>query len=228
VAENGIAIAVDGPASSGKGTVARGVARALGYQYVDTGSMYRSVALIALQRGMDLRGERELTALAERLQFQFVWDGDILRVVVDGIDVTSQIRRDEVGRGASDVSTLPGVRAALLGLQRALGHQGGVVMDGRDIGTVVLPDAQLKVFLDADLDERARRRHDELLRRGEVIHYTDVRDALAARDKQDTERAVAPLKAAADAVHVDTSQLTIREATDLVLALARDRVVSPR
>jgi cytidylate kinase len=218
-----LAIAVDGPGSSGKGTVARGVARALGYQYVDTGAMYRSVALVARERDIPWSDAAAVAKLAAGLSFQFNWDGDVLRVLVDGVDVTHDIRQDDIGGGASDVSRHPQVRAALLALQRDLGHRGGVVMDGRDIGTVVLPDAGLKVFLDADLEERARRRHEELIRRGEIISYHQVFDALQARDKQDRERPVAPLKAAEDAIYLDTSQLTIREATDLVLKLATER-----
>ena len=218
-----IAIAVDGPGSSGKGTVARGVARALGYQYVDTGSMYRSVALVAQERGLSWKDGPAVAALARALDFRFLWDGDVLRVLVDGQDVTSCIRRDEIGRGASDDSALAPVRTALLDLQRALADVGGVVMDGRDIGTVVLPKADLKVFLDAGLDERARRRHEELLRRGEVVSFHQVRDSLEARDRQDRERPVAPLRQAEDAIYLDTSELTIREATDVVLGLARQR-----
>lgn len=218
-----LTIAVDGPASSGKGTVARGVARALGYQYVDTGAMYRAVALFARRRGVAWDDEPALARLARDLRFRFHWDGELLRVEVDGEDVTGAIREDAIGNGASDVSALPAVRAALLEQQRALGASGGVVMDGRDIGTVVLPDADLKVFLDAGLDERARRRHEELLRRGEVVHYAEVRDAIADRDRRDRERGTAPLRQAPDAVYVDTTDLTIRQAVDVLLALARER-----
>jgi cytidylate kinase len=219
----GLTIAVDGPGSSGKGTVARGVARSLGYQYVDTGAMYRCVALLARRRGVAWDDEFRLTRLAEGLRFRFTWDGDVLKVEVDGEDLTRAIREDEIGQGASRVSTFPKVRAALLGLQRALGAGGGVVMDGRDIGTVVLPDADLKVFLDASLEERARRRFEELVRRGELVHLDDVRRALDARDRQDRERAVAPLVAAPDAVHVDTTELTIPRAIEVLLGLARAR-----
>lgn len=218
-----LTIAVDGPASSGKGTVARGVARALGYQYVDTGAMYRAVALFARRRGIAWDDEPALARLARELRFRFHWDGELLRVEVDGEDVTGAIREDAIGNGASDVSALPAVRSALLEQQRALGASGGVVMDGRDIGTVVLPDADLKVFLDAGLDERARRRHEELLRRGEVVHYAEVRDAIAERDRRDRERETAPLRQAPDAVYVDTTDLTIRQAVDVLLALARER-----
>lgn len=218
-----LTIAVDGPASSGKGTVARGVARALGYQYVDTGAMYRAVALFARRRAIAWDDEPALARLARELRFRFHWDGELLRVEVDGEDVTGAIREDAIGNGASDVSALPAVRSALLEQQRALGASGGVVMDGRDIGTVVLPDADLKVFLDAGLDERARRRHEELLRRGEVVHYAEVRDAIAERDRRDRERETAPLRQAPDAVYVDTTDLTIRQAVDVLLALARER-----
>lgn len=218
-----LTIAVDGPGSSGKGTVARGVARALGYQYVDTGAMYRAVALLAGRRDIRSTDEEQLAALASGLSFRFEWDGEVLLVCVDDEDVTSAIRHDEVGNEASNVSVLPAVRAALLDQQRSLGAAGGVVVDGRDIGTVVLPNADLKVFLDAGLDERARRRHEELLRRGEVVHYAEVRGALESRDRQDREREVAPLRQAPDAIYVDTTDLTIRQATDALLALARQR-----
>jgi cytidylate kinase len=189
--------------------------------------MYRAVALAAQERGIAWRDAHAVAALARELRFEFLWDGDVLRVLVDGQDVTSAIRRDEMGRGASDVSALPPVRAALLDLQRELADVGGVVMDGRDIGTVVLPKADLKIFLDAGLDERARRRHEELLRRGEVVSYQQVRAGLEARDHQDRERPVAPLRQAEDAIYLDTSDLTIREAVDIVLGLARQRGAEP-
>lgn len=219
-----IRIAVDGPGSSGKGTVARAVAHHLGYTYVDTGAMYRAVALEALRHGIDWDDEVPLAALARGLDFDFRWDGEVLRVLLDGVDVTRDIRRDAMSTGASRVSRHPAVREALLDRQRALAARGGVVMDGRDIGTVVLPDAELKVFLDADLDERARRRWEELVRRGDAVHLATVREALENRDRRDRERDVAPLKPAADAVHLDTTDMTIRQATDAVLQLAEARV----
>jgi CMP/dCMP kinase len=216
-----LTIAVDGPGSAGKGTVARGVAQALGYQYVDTGAMYRSVALFAERAGVPWTDEARVARVARDLQFAFIWDGDVLRIVVNDEDVSKIIRTAHVGKGASDVSALPAVRAALLELQRALGAQGGVVMDGRDIGTVILPNSELKVFLDASLDERARRRHEELIRRGEVASFADVRSQLSYRDKQDSERAIAPLKQADDALLVNTTDLTIPQAVAAVLGLAQ-------
>lgn len=213
-------IAVDGPGSSGKGTVARAVARALDYAYVDTGAMYRTVALVALRRGVDWDDAEAVAGLARGLDFAFRWDGDVLRVLVEGDDVTRDVRRDAIGTGASRVSRHPPVRDALLALQRDLAAKGGVVMDGRDIGTVVLPDAELKVYLDASLEERARRRHEELLRRGDTVKYQIVHDALEARDRRDSERDVAPLRPADDAVRLDSTEMTIRQVVERVLALA--------
>lgn len=218
-----LTIAVDGPGSAGKGTVARAVARELGYQYVDTGAMYRAVALKAVRAGIPWDAEEDVAQLARGLAFAFPFTGDVLRVVVDGQDLTSAIRSDEIGMGASMVSKLPAVRAALLDLQRQLGASGGVVMDGRDIGTVVLPDAGLKIYMDAALDTRALRRHEELVRRGEPVSLAEVRAALAKRDRQDMERAVAPLRPAEDAVCIDTTELTIGQAIHQVLRLARER-----
>lgn len=218
-----ITIAIDGPGSSGKGTVARAVARALGYAYVDTGAMYRSVALLGLERGLNIEDEDQMASLARSLDIRFTWDGDVLRVALADQDVTRAIRAEAVGQGASQVSALPAVRQALLDRQRELAAAGGVVMDGRDIGTVVLPDAQLKVFLDADLDERARRRHEEILRRGETTPFEVVRSELHTRDERDRGRTVAPLRPAQDAVIVDSTEMTIRQAVDRVLSLAQER-----
>lgn len=218
-----LTIAMDGPGSAGKGTVARGVARELGYQYIDTGAMYRAVALMASRRGVSWEDVAGLTTLAAGLDFRFAFEGDVLRVMVDDLDVTRDIRTDEIGMGASMVSKHAPVRSALLQLQRDLGAAGGVVMDGRDIGTVVLPEAELKIYLDASLEVRARRRHEELIRRGTDVGYAEVRDALDQRDHADMERDTAPLKAADDAVLLDTTDLTIRNATLAVLDLARNR-----
>jgi cytidylate kinase len=186
--------------------------------------MYRAVALEARRRGIDWDDVDQVASLARSLRFEFEWDGDVLRVRVDGEDVTRAIRADDVGQGASRVSRHGPVREALLGLQRRLGAEGGVVMDGRDIGTVVLPAADLKVFLDASLEERARRRHEELMRRGETPSLAEVTAALGARDRQDSERDVAPLRAAEDAVHLDTTALSVAEAVDALLSIARARL----
>ncbi|MFZ5480304.1 MAG: (d)CMP kinase [Myxococcota bacterium] len=214
-----ITIAIDGPASSGKGTVARAVAEQLGYAYVDTGAMYRAVGLTALRRGVDPRDPVATEAIALALHFAFDWHKGSLRVIVDGEDVSKAIRTEPVGNAASAVAVHPGVRAALLQTQRDLGAGGGVVMDGRDIGTVVLPGAELKVFLDASLEERARRRHLE----SPGTAYDVVLRELAARDAQDAGRATAPLRKADDAVAIDTTGLSVPEVVSAVLRLADAR-----
>lgn len=214
-----VTIAIDGPASSGKGTVARAVAERLGYAYVDTGAMYRSVGLRALRAGVDPTDAIVTTEIAKALHFTFDWHKGTLRILVNGEDLTRPIRAEDVGRAASAVAVHPGVRAALLQAQRDLGAGGGVVMDGRDIGTVVLPNAELKVFLDASLDERARRRHLET----PGSTYEDIRRDLAARDAQDSGRATAPLRKAEDAVVVDTTGMSIEEVVAEVLRLAEER-----
>lgn len=214
-------IAIDGPASSGKGTVARLVARTLSLPYIDTGAMYRAVGLFALEQGVSLSDGPALAQLASRLDFSFSWDGTTLRLAVNGRDITEAIRTEVIGRAASDVAAIPDVRRALLERQRALAREEGVVMDGRDIGTVVLPDAELKIYLDASLPERARRRARELKDRGDDEDTQEIMIDLKARDAQDSGREVAPLKQADDAVYIDTTTLTTRQACDQVVALAR-------
>src|SRR5437016_10842632 len=193
-------VAIDGPVGAGKSTVARAVAQRLRFRYVDTGAMYRSVAWAALQRGISLSDERAVTALAQSLQIDFVTDPEGQRVLVDGVDVTDLIRIPQVSDGASIVSVYPGVREAMVTIQRRMGVDGGVVMEGRDIGTVVFPDAEIKVFLDASLDERARRRFEELKARGAGVDLESVRKAEEERDRRDRTRNHSPLRAAPDAV----------------------------
>lgn len=215
----GIRIAIDGPASSGKGTVARRVAEALGYGFVDTGALYRGVGLRVLRAGGDPRRAEDAVPHAEAARFRFRWADGSLRVWLDDEDVTAAIREEAVGRAASAVAVHPGVRSALLAAQRAMAAEGGVVMDGRDVGTVVLPDAELKVYLDASLEERARRRHRDL----PGADLDAVRRDLAARDAQDSGRAAAPLRQAEDAVRIDTTRRPIDEVVGLVVELARAR-----
>ena len=212
-----IAIAVDGPGSSGKGTVARRVAEVLGYQLVDTGTMYRTVGLFVLRAGEDVRDEAACARIAASIQFRFAFAGGALSIEANGEDVSAEIRGEAVGAAASAVAVHPGVRSALLGLQRSLAGHGGVLMDGRDIGTVVLPNAELKIYLDASLDERARRRWKE----HEERSFEAVKEELAARDYQDTHRAVAPLRCADDAIRIDSTGLTIEAVVKHIVALAR-------
>ncbi len=213
------AIAVDGPAGAGKSTVSRLLARRLGLTYVDTGAMYRAVALLAAERGIAVDDETALAQLCDTLAFGVSEDGE--RLLVDGRDLTAALRRREVADLASRVSVQPAVRERLVARQRALAGSGGVVMEGRDIGTVVLPDAALKVFLTASAAERARRRARELRDRGEPVDEAALEAEIAARDARDSSRATAPLRAAADAVVLDTTQLTIAQAVDKLEALAR-------
>ena len=217
-------VAIDGPVGAGKSTVARAVAQRLRFRYVDTGAMYRSVAWAALQRGISLSDERAVTALAQSLQIDFVTDPEGQRVLVDGVDVTDLIRTPQVSDGASVVSVYPGVRVALVAVQRRLGANGGVVMEGRDIGTVVFPDAEIKVFLDASLDERARRRFEELRARGASADLESVRRAEEERDRRDRTRSHSPLRAASDAVVIDSTGIPADEVAAGIVQLVQRRL----
>ncbi|MDR7421703.1 MAG: (d)CMP kinase [Armatimonadota bacterium] len=217
------AVAIDGPTAAGKSSVAREVARRLGYAYLDTGAMYRAVALAARRRGVALRDDQTLTRLARGLAIDFTGSPDGGRVLADGEDVTDAIRSPVISEAASRVSTKPGVREAMVARQRVLAAAGGVVMEGRDIGTVVLPDAEVKVFLTASLEARAARRHAELLARGLAVTLDEVRRQVEDRDRRDETRAHSPLRPAPDAVVVDTTDLTLEQAIAAVLEVVRRR-----
>ena len=208
-------IAIDGPAASGKSTVAELLAHRLGYLYFDTGVMYRAVTWAALLRGIPIQDESAVTLLAEQLRIDVTPptadDGRQYTVLADGVDVTWAIRTPEVDANVSPVSAYPGVRRALVAQQRRVAAGGRVVMVGRDIGTVVLPDADLKLYLDASVEERARRRWREVRARGEEADYEGVLVSMRRRDKIDSNREVAPLCVAEDAVVVDTTDLSIEE-----------------
>ena len=209
-------IAIDGPAASGKSTVAAALARKLGYLYFDTGVMYRAATWAALERGLAISDEAAVTALAESLQIDVkppsIQDTRQYDVLCDGVDVTWAIRSPEVDANVSPVSTYPGVRAALTAQQRRIGLRGNVVMVGRDIGTVVLPEAPLKIYLDASAEERARRRYLEVQARGDQSQtYESILDNVQHRDAIDSGRATAPLKAAPDAVVIDSTGLSVDE-----------------
>ena len=208
-----VIVAIDGPAGAGKSTVTRALTRALGYQLLDTGALYRSVALAARRRQVDWADEEGLAAVARSLSVRFSLDGDINRVFVDGDEVTEAIRTPEISEGASVVSALPGVRDALLDLQRSIGRVGGVVAEGRDVGTVVFPEAAVKFFLTASDRERAQRRQAELEARGHPSDYDTVLAEIQKRDERDSNRAVAPLRQADDALLVDS---TARSVADVV------------
>ncbi|WP_331274087.1 (d)CMP kinase [Capillibacterium thermochitinicola] len=216
-----ITIAIDGPAGSGKSTVAKRVADALGILYLDTGAMYRAVTLKALRAGLALDDEAALAKLAAAtaLEFKQTADGSY-HLFMDGEDVSAQIRTAPVTKAVSAVSAVAGVREVLVKQQQRIGRQGGVVMDGRDIGTVVLPHADLKIFLTASLRERAYRRWLELQAKGDTVTIDEVEEDLKRRDAFDSGRSVAPLRPAPDSVTLDTTALSIEEVVERILALA--------
>lgn len=216
-------IAIDGPAASGKSTLGLRLARALGYLFFDTGVMYRAVTWLALKRGMDLGDEDAVTGLAEETPIDVApaskEDGRACDVLVEGKDITWETRLPEVDANVSLVSAYPGVREALTRQQRRIGRRGRVVMVGRDIGTVVLPEADLKIFLDAAAGERAKRRHEELLARGAASEYNEILSKVIERDRIDSTRDVAPLKAAEDAVVIDSDLMNADQVFEHVLKL---------
>jgi cytidylate kinase len=218
-------IAIDGPAASGKSTLAIHIARWLDYLYFDTGIMYRAVTLAALKAGMDLTDEAAVSGLSERIQIDVKSPtpglGRTYDVTLDGVDVTDQIRTAEVDAWVSPVSAYAGVRRAMTTQQRLIGARGRVVMVGRDIGTVVFPEADLKIYLIASVEERARRRYQELLDAGGEPVYEQIADSMRRRDEIDSHRAVAPLKPADDARIIDTDHLTIEQVFEKVKAMIR-------
>lgn len=217
-------IAIDGPAGAGKSTVALRLAQRLGFILVDTGALYRGVARLAMDRAVDWSDGAALGALAEGAELTFRNDASGAPLLhIDGVDRSDAIRTPEMSMGASQVSPHPEVRQALLGLQRRLGSEGGVVLEGRDIGTVVFPDAEVKIFLTAAAELRAQRRVDDLRARGIEADLQQTLDEVRARDHQDSTRPVAPLKPAEDAVTVDTTGMDIDAVLDALLAVVRRR-----
>ena len=204
-------IAIDGPAGSGKSTVAKLVAKRLGLLYIDTGAMYRALTLKAMRQDMDLKDESSLIRLAESSRVDLKEEGGILRVYIDGEDVSGLIRTNELTNNVKYVARIPGVRKRMVELQRSIGGRGGAVLEGRDIGTVVFPDAKFKFYLDADVKERAKRRHKDLIASGHGISLQEVKDDVISRDESDMKRSVGALKRAADAILINTTTLTVDE-----------------
>jgi cytidylate kinase len=218
-------IAIDGPSGSGKGSIALMVARVLGYHVLDSGALYRLLALSCIERGLSEADESALCNVAARLPVAFEegTPGEPARVLLDGRDVGDRIRDEDVGQLASKVAALPGVRQALLARQRAFARAPGLVADGRDMGTVVFPDAEVKIFLDADVEERGRRREKQLLAQGVSATFPRLVEELRARDDRDRNRPVAPLRPADGAVVIDSTHLGREEVFQQVMAVVRQR-----
>lgn len=217
-----IIIAIDGPAGAGKSTIARRVAEKLGYVYINTGAIYRAVALWALRLSIDLSDMHRLEQLAKEARIELPSGGN--RILLNGEDVTDAVREPQVAEAASKVSAVPGVRKALLNLQRSMAEENSVVMEGRDIGSVVFPSAQVKIFLDADSEERARRRARELQEADRRVNPASVAADMKKRDERDRKRTEAPLVQAPDAQLVDTTGLTLDQVEEAVLRIVRARI----
>ena len=222
VRERGIVVAIDGPSGAGKSTVGRALAEALHYTYLDTGAMYRALALRAIEENIPLTDESALAALGRRTLIDFADSGR--RVLVDGRDVTDPIRTREVTMAASSVAKLSEVRRELVSRQQQLGDQGGVVLDGRDIGSVVFPNAEVKFYLDADTERRARRRLEELQAKGQRSSYEAILDEIRARDHQDMTRLDSPLIRSTDSHYVDTTDLSPAAVVAILLESVRERI----
>lgn len=214
-------IAIDGPAGAGKSTIAKLVAKELGFLYVDTGAMYRAIALYLLENEVDYNEESSLLAALDKINIEIRYIDGQQRVILNDRDVSDMIRREEVGNAASTTSALKPVRAKLLDLQREIAAKNDVIMDGRDIGTNILPNAELKIYLTASVEVRAERRYKELVEKGETPDLEEVKKGIEQRDYQDMNRDIAPLRQAENAVLVDTSYMTIDEVVAKITELAR-------
>ena len=216
-------IAIDGPAGAGKSTIAKRVAKELGFIYVDTGAMYRTIALYLLTKQVDCEQEDQLAAALDNIEISIAYENGEQQMLLNGENVTGRIRTEEVGQMASRSSAKPIVRAKLLALQRSMAASSDVLMDGRDIGTMILPDAQLKIYLTASTAARAKRRYLELQEKGETCSLEEIEKDMEERDYRDMHRKTAPLRQAEDAVMVDSSDMTIQQVVERIKALAAER-----
>jgi len=221
-----IKIAIDGPSGAGKSTLSKKLAKELGFVYIDTGAMYRAAGLFCIRNGINIKEESDKAAdLVEKITIDIIYSPqEGQKVILNGDDVTDEIRTPEVSIAASDVSAIKRVRLHLVSLQREMAKSHNVLMDGRDIGTYVLPDADIKIFLTASNEERAKRRYEELLEKGQKCEYRDVYRDMLYRDKNDSSREFAPLKAAQDSIMVDTTGNTFEESFELLLNLIKERL----
>lgn len=216
-------IAIDGPAGAGKSTIAKLLAKNLEYIYVDTGAMYRALAYFFLKNDIDIEDEAAVEKVVENATVVIEYENNEQQVLLNGENVTAYLRKEEVGVAASKTSAYGCVRKHLLSLQQDLAAKNDVIMDGRDIGTCVLPNAQVKIFLTASVETRAKRRYDELIEKGQTADLETIKNEIAKRDERDSNRAIAPLKQADDAILVDSSNLTIEEVADIIQKIADER-----
>ena len=219
-----IAVAIDGPSGAGKSTIARKVAGELGFLYIDTGALYRSIGYYVLKKGGDPEKKEDVEAALPGIRLELRHADGVQRVFLNGEDVSDQIRTPAVSMAASHVSAFPAVRACLLELQRKMAREHNVIMDGRDIGTVVLPDAELKIFLTATPEDRARRRYEELVEKGEAVTFDEVLKDVIQRDYNDTHRDIAPLRQAEDAVLADTTGFELPQSVALIRSLVEKKL----
>lgn len=219
-----ISVAIDGPAGAGKSTIARAVAKALGFLYVDTGALYRSIAFYALAQGIDPSDESLVLPLLKEIKVELAFQNGEQRVILCQKDVTDSIRTSEVSMAASKISAIPAVRQFLFGLQRDMAERYNVIMDGRDIGTVVLPNAKVKIFLTASAEDRAKRRYDEMISKGESAVYEQVLQDIRRRDEQDANRAIAPLRPAPDAILLDTTGNRLEDSIALLRSIIEEHL----
>ncbi|MGF1694732.1 (d)CMP kinase [Vibrio kyushuensis] len=217
-------ITVDGPSGAGKGTLCMLLAEKLGYQLLDSGAIYRVLALAAIHHGLDTESEDVLVPLATHLDVQFIAEGDLVKVILEGEDVSHELRKEETGMAASKVAALPRVREALLRRQRAFSDGNGLVADGRDMGTVVFPQATAKIFLDASADERANRRLKQLQDKGLDVKFGDLLSEIQERDDRDRNRAVAPLRPAVDALLLDSTSMNIDEVVETAMKFIESKL----
>ena len=219
-------IAIDGPAGAGKSTIAKEIARRLGFLYIDTGAMYRALTYLSLKEGVDLDCPKELTRLAAKAKISLEGRVDEgIKVYSNGEDVTTKIRQPHVSKYVSKVARVEGVRTEMIKLQREIASSGGVVMDGRDIGSVVIPEAEVKFFVTASLEERTSRRLKELKEKGYNVRYEELKKEIVRRDMIDTRRKIAPLKQADDAILIDTTKLSVEETVKRMLKIFRERTL---
>jgi cytidylate kinase len=219
-----IIVAIDGPSGSGKSTVAKLLAMKLGYTYIDTGAMYRAIALQAKRENVDINSGVALSSLCDRVKIEFLPDNGGLRTILNGEDVSEEIRTPEMSMAASDISARKEVRQSLLSLQRRMGENGGVVLEGRDVGTVIFPNAEAKFFLDASLEERGKRRYKELAAKGLDVTLKQTIEDVNKREIHDSSRDIAPLKMADDSILVDSTNVGIKEVVEKMIKVVQNKV----